>query len=187
MAADWARKGVYFTAKSARQTQRRHHVRLSAYIWRCAHPKPPRGRGVCVLGRQNNGYNNYYQGVNGVQSTLFYHKNGNQTLSDGKSYRNAFGYPFRISEGSSGVNLVTAACRFDRQSEYGATLLFEPILFALNDSTWAFLPMVMPLSALLPESNFAMIADTLMLARTGWYAEEGNNNDCAVPTDFWWA
>lgn len=126
---------------------------------------------------------NYYQGIGGVQSTLFYHKNGFVDLSDTKTHAYAMCQPFV----TNGGNITTAACRFRYDSKSGGVLLFEPILFNFDDGVWGFLPMVMPLSNLSSQSNLAMITDTLMLARTGWYVEGGNNNDCGVPTDFWWA
>lgn len=143
---------------------------------------------TCVFWCANaNKATNYYQGVGGVQSTLFYHKNGQTGINDDRTHRGALCYPFSMTTGSGGANITTAACRFRYHSRHGGILLYEPILMTLDDGTWSLLPMVLPLSTLSEQTNLSMLTDTLMLARTGWYTGEGNNNDCGVPTDFWWA
>lgn len=141
---------------------------------------------TCVLWCASN-ENDYSAGPGGIQATLFYHKNGNDGRNHDSRVHGSACYPMAISTGSSSEHITTAACRFNHHSRHGGTLLYEPILFTLNDGTWSFLPMVLPLSTLSEQTNLAMLTDTLMLARTGWYTGEGNNNDCGVPTDFWWA
>lgn len=134
-----------------------------------------------------NKVSNYYQGIGGVQSTLFVNPDGYNQHSDSKRHESALCHPVLVSVGSGGHHITQACCRFMHHSEFKSSLLYEPILLCLPDGSWSFLPMCMPLSAKTPQGNFAMIAPNLMLARTGWYQEGDNNNDCAVPTDHWWA
>lgn len=144
----------------------------------------------CVFwSASDNGVTNYYQGVGGVQSTLFYRKNGYFTLKDDKTVDHAYCHPFLLSSGTSAINIKTARCRFDYQNMRSEYVLYEPILFTTHDGSWSLLPHLMPVSGRLEQENLGMLDDKLMLARTGWYDGdvENGNNDCVIATDFWWA
>lgn len=144
----------------------------------------------CVFwSASDNGVTNYYQGVGGVQSTLFYNKNGYLGRSGIKDLSHAYCHPFLLSSGTSAINIKTARCRFDYQNMRSEYVLYEPILFTTNDGSWSLLPHLMPVSGRLEQANLGMLDDKLMLARTGWYSDdvENGNNDCVIATDFWWA
>lgn len=143
---------------------------------------------VCVMwsGRKNS------HNSSGVQSTLFYHKNGNS----GSNYFEviyAAAYPFVASSGQTGENLTNNYCRFSYLSYASSTALHEPILVELKDGVWSFLPMLQPLSAPLSDvANLGLINENMMKARTG-RATQGSgisnliNNDVVIPLDWWYA
>lgn len=141
---------------------------------------------LCVLwcGYYNN-VSSYLQGVGGLQSTLWQNPLGQSALSDSKTEHSALCYPVYLSQHPAPAQ--KSYCRFDHKSFASSILLFEPPLMALEDGTWTFLPMLMPLSTRAEVGNLAMLNDTMMLARTGHYVCGNNNNDCAVPTNWWWA
>lgn len=143
---------------------------------------------VCALwcGRYNDN-GNYYQGVGGVQSTLWQNPLGFSSTYDAKDEYRALCYPFYIAHGNQGIPMQTAHCKFTHTARASGIMLYEPIMLALEDGSWSFTPMLMPLSIKAEMGNLAMLNDSAMLARTGHYMLGNNNNDCAVPIDWWWA
>lgn len=126
-------------------------------------------------------------GAGGLQSTLNVWPDGNNG-----SYQNiqqATCYPVKSNNEGNGFNIRGPACRFTHHSFLAASALYEPTLTVLSDSTWGILPMLQPLSNKLGEvSNLAQINANAINARTGVYDYTGfDNNDCAVPTNWWYA
>lgn len=129
-----------------------------------------------------------YDNSGGVQSVLFHHVNGSNSNSTGRNHASA--YPFVVNNGQAGANLTKNYCRFSYDSHAGASVLYEPILVNLPDSTWSFLPMLQPLSARLADvANLGLITETTIKANTGYYGgnEVNDNLDCAVPINWWYA
>lgn len=141
---------------------------------------------VCVVwtGRGNDGYH-----ANGLQTTLFYNVNGKNDVSSGNTQIDAsISYPFRIASNTGGDNLTANCCRFTYGSNLTATLLYEPVFSVLRDSTWTFLPMLMPVSA--PFSgvrNLGSVSANAIAAVTGDSHYHPFLESCVVPTDWWYA
>lgn len=143
---------------------------------------------VCVIwcGRQNN-YN-----ASGVQTTLFYHVNGQQGATN-FYFSHISTYPFIVNNGQGGANLTQNFCRFNYDSRASATALHEPILCNLPDGTWTLLPMLQPLSNnLLDVANLGLVNEHMMKVTTGYSVANNNSatiltNDCIIPLDWWYA
>lgn len=139
---------------------------------------------VCVFwtGRKNT-YN-----AGGLQITAIY-PNGNEGASSTGNISYTPTYPLIVNDGSAGSNLTSLRCRFGYASYISASVLFEPVLVPLPDSTWSFLPMLQPLSTPLNDvANLGLITATTLKAKTGRHGNQGlDNQDCAVPLDWWYA
>lgn len=121
----------------------------------------------------------------GVQSTLFALPDG--YANPGGSTYNNYCYPFVVCSGTGGSNIKNPACRFRFDTNIAASVLYEPCLLRLTDSTWSLLPMLQPLSTVLNDvANLGLINANSIKARTGGY-DTTSNNDCAVPIDWWYA
>lgn len=141
---------------------------------------------VCVLwnGRKNSNY----QASGGVQSTLFYRTEGYSSgNSTGRS--SAVNYGFVVNDGQAGAYLNKNYCRFNYDNSANASVLYEPVLCNLPDSTWTLLPMLQPLSTRLSDvGNLGLITESTIKAVTGHYDYNNTDNlDCAVPIDWWYA
>lgn len=126
----------------------------------------------------------------GLQATMYY-PNGSTGSTGANDIQYAPAYPIRISEGGTSANIANLACRFTYNSYISASVLFEPVLLRSPDSTWSFLPMLQPLSIPLSDvDNLGLITSTTLKARTGTVINStaaNNNQDCAVPLDWWYA
>lgn len=142
---------------------------------------------VCVL--WNARKHSSYQQSGGVQSTLFYRTSGyDGTGIAGRNH--AANYGFVVNDGQAGAYLNKNYCRFGYYSSANASVLYEPVLCNLPDSTWTLLPMLQPLSTRLSDvANLGLITETTIKAVTGHYSgsESDDNLDCAVPIDWWYA
>lgn len=130
-------------------------------------------------------------GSGGVQSTLFAYPNGN-TGKAPEGVGSGDTYPMTTNNEGVAYNLTDSFCKFGYRSFSSATALYEPILTTLGDSKWALIPMVQPMSTKISEiSNLAEVNATAICARTGQYNQSSssndNNNDCAVPINWWYA
>lgn len=123
----------------------------------------------------------------GLQAAM-YLPNG-QTGSTSSGIGNSPVYPVKINDGGIGANVTNLSCRFNYISYINASVLFEPVLIQLPDSTWSFLPMLQPLSTPLNDvANLGLITATTAKAKTGRHGAAGSDNqDCAVPLDWWYA
>lgn len=124
----------------------------------------------------------------GLQATMYYP--GGQVGSTSTGYIDYCpAYPIYINEGGASANITNLFCRFAYTSNTSASVLFEPVLLKLPDSTWSFLPMLQPLSVPLGDvANLGLITSTTLKAKTGKVSGLATiNHDCAVPTDWWYA
>lgn len=138
---------------------------------------------ICVFWTsRKNSYN-----AGGLQITMVYPNGQAGSNSPGMPYSPA--YPIIVNDGASGSNLTSFACRFNNTSYINASVLYEPLLMKLPDSTWSLLPMLQPLSTPLSDvANLGLITATTIKAKTGRHGSQGSDNqDCAVPTDWWYA
>ena len=126
-------------------------------------------------------------GTGGLQSTLAKWPNGHN--SGYSNMDKAVCYPVRMSSEGNGFNINQGLCRFSYTDYVNASALYEPVLMSLADSAWGMLPMLLPLSSRLIEvANLGQINANAINARTGHYDYFGfDNNDCAVPTNWWYA
>lgn len=126
----------------------------------------------------------------GLQVTMYAPNGQAGNISTGY-ITNCPAYPIYINEGGTSANITNLACRFAYNSYISASVLFEPALIRSPDSTWSFLPMLQPLSIPLGDvDNLGLITSTTLKARTGTVANPNaatNNQDCAVPLDWWYA
>lgn len=143
---------------------------------------------LCVMwsGRKDN-----YQQSAGVAGTLLYGPNTNGSVdkgsTDGVGY--ALSYPFKVNKDNMSANLTENISRFTYNSNFAATPIFEPIVSRLTDSTWTLLPMFQLLSSPFPSvSNLGVLSNGYIKAQTGFAGVSVYHNDeCAVPTDWWYA
>lgn len=139
---------------------------------------------VCALwtGRKSN-FNS-----GGLQSVLFHNVNGKEYggyNSSGVGYQES--YAVAISSAAGAENLTQNTCRFYFETSLQGTALYEPVLSSLRDSTWTFLPALMPLSSPLPDvGNLGLINATTIKAQTGQNTGV-QNAACAVPINWWYA
>ncbi|PID63443.1 MAG: hypothetical protein CR974_02010 [Gammaproteobacteria bacterium] len=139
---------------------------------------------VCVLW---SGRRSQYHSAS-LQVVLQEHPNGKSSDSASDYFEYAPSRPVRINSGSRGENLINNSCLFGYESDNQAAGIYSPVLSALSDGTWTFLPMLQPLSAGLSDvANFGRINDNTIKATTGAHIDrDAKCEDCAVPTDFWW-
>lgn len=129
--------------------------------------------------------NTYNSG--GLQVAMVYPNGQTGSPTTGLSYSAT--YPIRVNDGGASANITSFACRFIHTSYISASILFEPALVQVSDSTWSFLPMLQPLSTPINDvSNLGLITATTVKAKTGVHGELGKDNqECAVPIDWWYA
>lgn len=139
---------------------------------------------VCVMWSGRKGNTN----SGSVQSTLFNHVNGNSLTNSTGSITWAACYPFRVANGQSGENITQSSCHFDYRSAITASVLYEPILIKLSDSTWSMLPMLQPTSNKINDvNNLGLISSEGVKSVTGYYGDAVDNGDCIVPINWWYA
>lgn len=127
---------------------------------------------------------------NGLQSTLQSTPDGNTSdRGNTATYPSEVpNYPFVVSNAQSGTNIRTATSKFNASARHAATLLYDMYIFSLPDGVWSCLPMMQPLSAIVPDiPNLGRVNDNAIKARTSGFALNTFNPDCVVPTDWWWA
>lgn len=139
---------------------------------------------VCVLwtGRKNTA------NAGGLQALILY-PNGQIGSTDNSNIAYSPVYPMRVNAGSGGANITNLACRFTHSSYISAAALFEPAILKLPDSAWSFLPMLQPLSTPLKDvDNLGLITSIAVKAKTGIVSLATlDNQECAVPLDWWYA
>lgn len=127
---------------------------------------------------------------NGLQSTLRSTPDGSTSdRGNTATYPSDVpNYPFVVSDAQSGTNIRTAASKFGDSTIHAATLLYDMYIFSLPDGVWSCLPMMQPLSAVVPDiPNLGRVNDNAIKARTSGFKLDVFNSDCVVPTDWWWA
>lgn len=137
-----------------------------------------------------NGWKKGYSGS--LQAAIFANGGRGNATNDSNYLDQSPTYPFLVNYGSASENLGRAYVKFKQDTFAIATLLFEPILCQLSDSTWTFLPMLQPLSTVTNDvANLGLLSTNVLKAVTGDSYMNGTNggynNDCAVPTDWWYA
>nr|WP_309574588.1 hypothetical protein [Moraxella osloensis] len=139
---------------------------------------------VCLLWMGHKNLTN----AGGLQATMYY-PNGNTGGNTNGGMQHAPTRPMYTNEGSASARITNTACRFSHASYISASVLFEPVLIQLPSSTWSFLPMLQPLSTPLNDvANLGLITATTVKAKTGRNGGAGQDNqDCAVPLDWWYA
>lgn len=121
----------------------------------------------------------------GLQNAVFMNPNGSTSTPPT--------YPVVVNNMNKSYNInsgyYTACCRFKHNTNIKSTALYEPILENLPDGSWTFIPMLQPLSVVLTDVvNLGVISGNTIRAKTGDYLSASfDNNDCAVPTDWWYA
>lgn len=138
---------------------------------------------VCALwtGRKNTA------NAGGLQATVRYPSGQVGSATTGMASTPT--YPFVINGGVDSEYLTSFVSRFNFVSYVKSSVLFEPVLVALSDSTWSFLPMLQPMSLpVVDVANLGLISSTVVKAKTGRNGEPvQDNQDCAVPLDWWYA
>lgn len=131
----------------------------------------------------------YKRCTGGLQSVLFEDVNGRNNSSNyGPGILlAAHAHPFVINDGASYQNLTLSRCKFTHKNASAAAALYEPVISCLLDSTWTMIPMLQPLSVKLVDvTNLGLVNSTAIKVVSGEYGLS-DNNDCVVPTNWWYA
>ncbi|MGP4950698.1 hypothetical protein ACTXGO_00795 [Psychrobacter sp. T6-1] len=147
---------------------------------------------LCVLWSARKNKESNYPRAGGLQAVLFAIPNGNYHdagygPTSGIKYQ--VGYPLRINSSQASQNLNINTCRFSYDSFHQATALYDYVLSALNDSTWTFIPMMLPISSKIGEAlNLSLLDSSTIMVSTGYEPNDPQSNSaCAIPIDWWYA
>ena len=139
---------------------------------------------VCLLWTGRNASWN----TGGLQTTLFRHPNGISGPNQAPSANNVVCYPFVVNQGGASQNLTSNYCKFTNLTSSLSSVLYEPVICRLSDSTWTMIPMLQPMSVRVADvGNLGVLSNNSIKAVSGEQGLSSENNDCAVPTDWWWA
>lgn len=128
---------------------------------------------------------NLHQGS--VQTTLFRNPNGVLSEVGNMDPQYATCYPFRVQDGGGGYSLTDNYSKFSYSSQSKSLALYDYVMCGLPDNTWTFLPMVQCLSSRQNDiGNLRTINASGIKIRSGDYKNPLSNNDCVVPTDWWY-